>query len=213
MSEFNLGLLIGTVFGILCTIGGCRFSGQRIPEAQTSASRPSHLPGALLLRDRPSGTGLVPRAPALPDVRETLRKQAQPYPPGNMSYPPKHPPIDFEHLTIDPERLERALTLTVEPFLPQPGAYSVTPVGREAERHGILGYWIDLRSPDVPRCTCADHTFKQVICKHMLACLLYEGEPHVVAALQALQSALESKLIHQLEASIEAGVRQPVRLL
>lgn len=125
-----------------------------------------------------------------------------------------HPPIDFSQLTIDPERLERALTLTVEPFeghdtetgevVPMPGCYSVTPVGPEAEKHGIIGYWVDLYSHDVPRCDCGDHTFRQVICKHMLACLLYENHPVVVDALSRLTGKLERQLAASLVREVEA---------
>lgn len=115
-----------------------------------------------------------------------------------------HPPIDFSQLTIDPGRLVRALSLSVEPFeghdpatgevVPQPGCYSVTPVSPEAEKLGILAYWVDLYSHDIPRCTCADHTFRQVICKHMLACLLHENHPLVVSELRDLTIALHRRL-------------------
>jgi hypothetical protein len=129
-----------------------------------------------------------------------------------MTNPTAHPPINFAELTIDPERLERALGLTVEPFeghdpatgevVPQPGCYSVTPVSPEAEKHGIVGYWVDLYSHDVPRCDCGDHTFRQTICKHMLACLLHECHPAVVAVL----AATTGKLRRQLEESLKGSL-------
>jgi hypothetical protein len=115
-----------------------------------------------------------------------------------------HPPIDFSQLTIDPVRLARSLVLSVEPFeghdpatgevVPQPGCYSVTPVGPEAAKLGIIGYWVDLYSHDIPRCTCGDHIFRQVICKHMLACLLHENHPLVVSELKHLTMALHRRL-------------------
>ena len=73
------------------------------------------------------------------------------------------------------------------------GCYYVTPVSDEARKHGIENYAVDLYSPDVPRCTCGDHTFRQVICKHMLACLLYESQSKVVAALAAEIRSLAPK--------------------
>ena len=116
-----------------------------------------------------------------------------------MTHPPTaHPPIDFEKLEIEEGRLERALTLTVQAFAAHPGAYAVTPVSEEARKHGIDYYAVDLRSPDVVRCTCADHTFAQKICKHMLACLLHENEPHVVAALREMTGKLERQLVESI---------------
>lgn len=125
-----------------------------------------------------------------------------------MTHPPTHPPIDFSQLSIDPWRLERALTLSVEPFevvdpdtgelVAQPGCYSVGPVSPQSERQGILGHWVDLHSQDIPRCDCGDHTFRQVICKHMLACLLHENHPVVVAALAEMTGRLERELAESL---------------
>jgi hypothetical protein len=122
-----------------------------------------------------------------------------------------HPPIDFSQLTIDPVRLARALTLSVEPFeghdpetgevVPQPGCYSVTPVGPEAEKLGVFAYWVDLYSHDIPRCTCGDHIFRSVICKHMLACLLHENHPLVVSALKDLTAALHRRLQESVQQS------------
>lgn len=117
---------------------------------------------------------------------------------------PQHPPINFAELQIDPERLERALALTVESFegvdtdtgeiVPQPGCYSVTPASAASEKQGIVGYWVDLYSHDVPRCDCGDHTYRDTICKHMLACLLHENNPTVCAALAQLMGDLEEDL-------------------
>lgn len=119
-----------------------------------------------------------------------------------------HPPINFAELTIDPVRLEKALGLTVEPFeghdpetgevVPQPGCYSVGPVSPQSEKQGVVGYWVDLYSHDVPRCDCGDHTYRDTICKHMIACLLHEGNPHVVRALAEATGRLEAELIASL---------------
>jgi hypothetical protein len=119
-----------------------------------------------------------------------------------------HPPIDFSQLRIDPVRLDLALGLTVAAIetvdtstgelVPREGCYAVTPVGKSSEKLGFTEHSVDLYSSDVPRCDCADHTFRQVICKHMLACLLVEGHPVVVAALRESQG----KLARQLEGSL-----------
>jgi hypothetical protein len=112
-----------------------------------------------------------------------------------------HPPIDFTKVVIDPGRLERALTVTVERFEQVDketgeileGCYSCS-ASADSEKEGIMGHWVDLTSADVPRCDCGDHTFRDVLCKHILACLLAESHPVVVAALAELNASLARKL-------------------
>jgi hypothetical protein len=75
---------------------------------------------------------------------------------------------------VDPARLRKAMRL-------------------EARRVGsgqyeVRGHWVDLYSPDVPRCDCADHLWKDQICKHMLAAMLAEGDPVVTSRASSLAS-------------------------
>ncbi|HEX8691434.1 MAG TPA: hypothetical protein VF746_03240 [Longimicrobium sp.] len=82
---------------------------------------------------------------------------------------------------VDPDRLARALTLTVRRT--ERGRYAVT---GGAERH-----FVDLIDPTVERCDCGDFTWRQVVCQHLLACLLGEGDERVVhAAGQLVQRLL-----------------------
>lgn len=73
---------------------------------------------------------------------------------------------------IDPDRLARALALTVHRI--ERGRYTVT---GGAERH-----FVDLIDPAAERCDCGDFTWRQLVCQHLLACLLREGDERVVRA-------------------------------
>ena len=52
---------------------------------------------------------------------------------------------------------------------------------------------MDLYTTDLPRCDCADHLWRERICKHIIAGLLREGNEQVLAALQSLVAALRSR--------------------
>jgi hypothetical protein len=74
---------------------------------------------------------------------------------------------------IDPRRLLRALELTVRRTAR--GRYLVT--GGEEAHH------VDLVDRQVERCDCGDFLLRDAVCKHLLACLLVEGDPRVLDAL------------------------------
>lgn len=77
---------------------------------------------------------------------------------------------------IDPDRLLRALQLHVERVAR--GQYRVT--------GGDETHYVDLIDPEVERCDCADHLLRQVVCKHLLACLLREGDDRVIRSVAHL---------------------------
>lgn len=74
---------------------------------------------------------------------------------------------------VDLARLARSLVLNGERV--DYGRYRVTG-GREP-------HWVDLYTARTPRCDCADHLWRDEICKHILAALLREGNERVVRAL------------------------------
>jgi hypothetical protein len=77
---------------------------------------------------------------------------------------------------VDPARLERSVSLAAVRM--GPGRYRVSGGSEE--------HWVDLRSPQHPRCDCADHLWRDRVCKHMLVALLHEGDPRVVGAVGSL---------------------------
>ena len=85
---------------------------------------------------------------------------------------------------VDLDRLERALALRAGRI--GPGRYRVT--------GGAQDHWVDLASPAHPRCDCGDHTWRDQVCKHILAALLREGDPRVVTALGAVTTRLHERL-------------------
>ena len=65
--------------------------------------------------------------------------------------------------------------------------------GRWRMDGGREPHWVDLRTPNTPRCDCGDHLWRDAMCKHILAALLREGHPRVIAALgQLVQSLRET---------------------
>lgn len=74
---------------------------------------------------------------------------------------------------IDPRRLLRALELTARRTAR--GRYLVT--GGEETHH------VDLIDRQVERCDCGDFLLRDAVCKHLLACLLLEGDSRVLATL------------------------------
>ena len=93
---------------------------------------------------------------------------------------------------IDPARLRRALTLTAKRI--DRGRYEVS--------GGKTVHYVDLIDPVMERCDCADFTWRQVVCQHLLACLLREGDERVVAAVGLLVAALRDE-----NASLRAELR------
>ena len=81
---------------------------------------------------------------------------------------------------IDLQRLERGLILDGEPLGD----------GRWRVEGGSEPHWVDLRTPNYPRCDCGDYLWREQTCKHILAALLREGHPRVISAL--------GKLVHEL---------------
>jgi hypothetical protein len=81
---------------------------------------------------------------------------------------------------VDLRRLERSLSLVGE----RVGH------GRYRVRGGVEPHWVDLYTAQYPRCDCADHLWRETVCKHMLAALLREGHEQVIRALAGLVTQL-----------------------
>jgi hypothetical protein len=77
---------------------------------------------------------------------------------------------------VEAGRLERGVTLVAERV--ERGRYRVYG-GREE-------HWVDLSTPNTPRCDCGDHLWRERVCKHILAALLREGDPEVITAVGGL---------------------------
>ncbi len=54
--------------------------------------------------------------------------------------------------------------------------------GRYCVVGGASEHWVDLDTPDHPRCDCGDHLWRDALCKHILLALLYEGDSAIVEA-------------------------------
>lgn len=85
---------------------------------------------------------------------------------------------------IDPDRLTRALSLELERI--GPGQYHIHG-GREPQH-------VDLRSPDIPRCSCGDFAFRDRVCKHLLRAMIEESDPRVLRATGELVSQMHQSL-------------------
>lgn len=85
---------------------------------------------------------------------------------------------------VDLDRLERAVALQAGRV--GPGRYRVS--------GGSQHHWVDLASLGHPRCDCGDHLWRDQVCKHILAALLREGDPAVVAALAQVTRRLQERL-------------------
>ncbi|MDF1502605.1 SWIM zinc finger family protein [Roseisolibacter sp. H3M3-2] len=85
---------------------------------------------------------------------------------------------------LDLDRLERALELTAE----RVGQ------GRYRVKGGAQDHWVDLFSAAHPRCDCGDHLWREAVCKHILAALLREGDPRVVAGVGRVMSRLRERI-------------------
>jgi hypothetical protein len=88
--------------------------------------------------------------------------------------------MNTEDLTIDMRRVERGVQLHCE--LLGNGRYCVT--------GGDSVHWVDLISRDHPRCDCGDYLWRDVICKHIIAARLREGDEQVLSQVGALVRSL-----------------------
>ncbi len=97
----------------------------------------------------------------------------------------KSPKIDFDAAGgVDLDRLERSLGLRGERV--GDGRYRVT--------GGNSVHWVDLYTASHPRCDCGDHLWREAICKHILAALLREGDPRVVAGVGRVMARLRERI-------------------
>ena len=93
------------------------------------------------------------------------------------------PAIDFAAAGgIDTARLERGLRLHGEKV--GHGRYRFT--------GGEEPHWVDLYTAAYPRCDCADHLWRDAICKHILAALIREGNERIIGAVGQLVAGLRA---------------------
>ena len=108
--------------------------------------------------------------------------------PGETRAAPASPALLFDLAAaggLDLDRLERALELAAE----RVGQ------GRYRVRGGAHEHWVDLWSAAHPRCDCGDHLWREALCKHILAALLREGDPRVVAGVGQVMQRLRERLV------------------
>jgi uncharacterized Zn finger protein len=84
---------------------------------------------------------------------------------------------------VEPRRLERGVTLRAER----------TGRGRYRVSGGREEHWVDLLTPNQPRCDCGDHLWRERVCKHILAALLREGDPEIISAVGDLVRGLREQ--------------------
>ncbi|HEU4560634.1 MAG TPA: SWIM zinc finger family protein [Longimicrobium sp.] len=77
---------------------------------------------------------------------------------------------------VESGRLERGVTLVAE----------CIGRGRYRVHGGAEEHFVDLSTPNTPRCDCGDHLWRDRVCKHILAALLREGDAEVIAAVGGL---------------------------
>jgi hypothetical protein len=82
---------------------------------------------------------------------------------------------------IELGRVERGVQLQCEPVGDR--RYRVT--------GGDSTHWVDLVSPDHPRCDCGDYLWREVTCKHIIAARLREGDEAVLFKVGALVRSLK----------------------
>ena len=88
---------------------------------------------------------------------------------------------------IEPGRVERGVQLVCETIGDR--RYRVT--------GGDSAHWVDLVSPDHPRCDCGDYLWRDVVCKHIIAARLREGDEAVLYQVGALVRSLKQKMHEQ----------------
>ena len=81
---------------------------------------------------------------------------------------------------IDSARVERGVQLECEDL--GDGRYRVT--------GGDSVHWVDLVSLDHPRCDCGDYLWRDVVCKHIVAAMLREGDERMLFRVGELVRAL-----------------------
>jgi hypothetical protein len=91
---------------------------------------------------------------------------------------------------IEMGRVERGVQLECEPV--GDGRYKV--IG------GNTVHWVDLISRDHPRCDCGDYLWRDVICKHIIAARLREGDEEVLVQVGALVRSLKKQTEEQQQA-------------
>jgi hypothetical protein len=92
------------------------------------------------------------------------------------------PMLDLEAAELDERRLARSLTLRADRA--GEGRYRIA--GGEQE------HWVDLYSSAHPRCDCGDHVWRDVVCKHILAALMREGNERVLREVGVLFTRLQA---------------------
>jgi hypothetical protein len=98
----------------------------------------------------------------------------------------KQPAINFAAAGgIDRERLVRSLALHGRHV--GHGRYHFT--------GGTEPHWVDLYTAQFPRCDCADHLWRDSICKHILAALIREGHEQVIGEVGRLVSQLRERSV------------------
>ena len=111
------------------------------------------------------------------------------------------PAVDFVAAGgVDLPRLERSLRLSGERV--GEGRYRVS--------GGVEAHWVDLYTAQYPRCDCADHLWREAICKHILAALLRDGNEYVIGALFGLATPLcdEPKAASRCECGTRAETKR-----
>ena len=61
-----------------------------------------------------------------------------------------------------------------------------------APQGGEEPHWVDLYTAAYPRCDCADHLWRDAICKHILAALIREGNERIIGAVGQLVAGLRA---------------------
>ena len=78
---------------------------------------------------------------------------------------------------IEPGRLRRAVFLDV---------VRLGPGRRYLVSGGARSHVLELDTDDGRLCDCEDHLWRNLVCKHILACQLREGDVETIAALRAI---------------------------
>jgi len=90
--------------------------------------------------------------------------------------------MQTDNTEMEMSRVERGVQLEAEPA--GRGLYRVS--GGDTE------HWVDLISRDHPRCDCGDYLWRDVICKHIIAARLREGDEEVLFQVGALVRSLKA---------------------
>lgn len=96
---------------------------------------------------------------------------------------------------VEPTRLARAFELRVDDVL-DTGIYAVHSP-QSGERH-----YVNLADPDCPACDCGDHVFRERLCAHALAAMLYEEDQRLLYLVGRLvrRAWLDARLIFAITA-------------